>query len=385
MAYLNGEYAQYTGQTNNREYDRFDPLLVTLHDHLKLFKADKTDTNLYSQVETSIVRLLEANLHPSDKTSVATIIIDIIKQACADMQRNLSEKLSARSNLHDSLLHYLAYEDIHIAEPVLKHSSQLSDTDILYIIQSKGKDHWAAIAQRQNISAAVIHGLINKCDSTTCMALLSNDTAILEHPHLKKIVDTHVPYSRDLADKLVSYKSLPNDLAVEIYWHVSNAMRSHLVEKFSLEKSVIDKALKDSMQDFADTSFGAETMKPSNLMTEIANEKDRNKTITDEMLVNTLRRRQGRFFIALFAKRTQLSHKIVWSMLKRSGGQGLAVACRASNIQKKDFVSIFLLTASLVKGRPAVGADELRMAIRYYESLTYKMAKEIMEDSVAIK
>ena len=69
--------------------------------------------------------------------------------------------------------------------------------------------------------------------------------------------------------------------------------------------------------------------------------------------------------------------------MRQIGGQGMAVVSRATGISKENFVSIFLLGRTIVRSSQAVDADELRMAMRYYDGLTHKMAREILQDSIA--
>jgi hypothetical protein len=61
----------------------------------------------------------------------------------------------------------------------------------------------------------------------------------------------------------------------------------------------------------------------------------------------------------------------------------LAVACRAKNISKENFVSLFLLTRTIARSSQAVTAEELKMAMRYYDGLTFKAAQDILKDSIA--
>lgn len=380
MAYFGGDYTRFGRVVGG--FDRFDPLLVTLHDNLKSLKNDKDNTELYAKVEDAILNLLGANLQASDKAIVSDIVVGIIKQARADVQESLSEKIARRSDLHPSLLHYLAYADISVAKPILLRSRQLADVDIMYIIQAKGREHWRVIARRPNITENVIACLASKRDAETNVNLLENETVRLENNVLEKIAET-VGESSIVADRLINYRDLPKEIAVAIYWHVSNAVRNDIREKFSIDVTEIDAALEDSMQDFADTVMQADTMEPSAMMVSLAEECNREEGISADMLVGCLRRQQGRFFIALFAQKTNLKHSVVWSMMQQIGGQGLAVACRATAIDKKDFVSIFLMAATFARPKVPVSAEELNTAIRYYENMTPEMAQGILSDSIA--
>ena len=379
MAFIEGEYTRYNGAM--RQYDRFDPLLVNLHDNLKSLKCDKENVGLYANVEEAILDLLDARLHANERSVVADIVISIIKQARADIKKSLSEKLSVRNDLHQSLLHYLAYEDIMVAEPILLNSVQLSDVDIMYIIQAKDKEHWRVIARRPNLNEEVIICLAAKKDDYTNVHLLENETVVLSESVLKQIATSS--NHEIVAERLINYKNLPQEVAISIYWHVSNAMKQEIKERFASKNQAVNEALEDSIRDFTDTVLQTGNMQPSKLMIEVAESYAREGRLNEEMLVDCLRRRQGRFFIALFARWTGLSHSVIASMMRQTSGHSLAVACRATSISKKNFVSIFLLTGALARSDNPVGADELRMAIRYYEGLTLKTAKEILADSIA--
>lgn len=380
MTYIVVDYTNFDGKMSGG-FDKFDPLLVSLHDSLKSLKGDRNNQDLYGNVEQSIMNLVAAKLDVSEKAVVSNIIVSIIKQARVDVKRNLAAKLAVRDDLHPSLLHYLAYEDAHIAESVLLNSSQLSDLDILYIIQSKDEAHWRVIAKRPNIQDRVIMCLSTKKDAETNLNLLDNDTITVSEEAMVNIAET----ARDcgqIAEKLVRYEGLSREVAVSIYWQVSKALREEIVNRFDVDPKVIDQPMEESLQDFSDTISGTDCLKPTQMMIEIASKYHLQGRIGEAMLVNTIERKQGRFFIALFAHKTNLDFSIVETLLRQKSGQGLAVACRALKISKESFIKIFLGSASMVRERRNVTKEELRMAIRYYESLTHKMAKEILDESI---
>ena len=363
-------------------FDLFDPLLVNLHDSVNEHRANKQNgVNDVHPLSQAVAEILDANLTQTEKVLAADILVDLIKQAESEIRKSLSERLAPRKDIHPTLLHYLAYGDIDIAEPVLLHSPLLSDIDLTYIIQSKSKDHWKIIAKRANISNTVIHNLISKKDDLTTVALLQNESINL-HSDILNVIKPIATTSPIVAENFLNYKTLPRELAVDIYWHVSMALRKSITSKFKIDEKEVDSALEDCIQHFADTMLQPNQIRPTSLMVEVAQlYKDDNK-ITDNLLVGSLRRRQGRFFIALFEKRTNLSTSIIWNMMRQIGGQGLAVACRAMNISKENFISIFLLSRTIVRSTQAVDANELKMAMRYYDGLTHKMAKEILRDSI---
>lgn len=379
MAYISDRHVG-TMMSARNEYARFDPLLVSLHESVTKFRngEEKNSCHLIG----AIAEILDAKLTETERTLAADVLIGLIKQAEDDVRRNLASRLAPRKDLHPSLLHYLAYDDITVAEPVLLHSPMLGEMDLLYIIESTAKDHWRAIARREKISDRVVTSLVSKQDDKTAINLLSNGSIEIATPVLKKMA-IMASESNEVAYEFLNYKTLPRELAVNIYWHVTSEMRKEISKKFGANDTELDKALEDCVQDFSDTMLDYNNMRPSCLMHEVADMYASENKITDKLLVDSLRRRQGRFFISLFARKTNLSYDLIWNMMRQIGGQGLAVACRAMNISKENFVSIFLLSRTIARSTQAVNADELRMAMRYYDGLTLKMAKEILQDSIA--
>lgn len=364
-------------------YDSFDPLLVNLHDSVREHKINQhMGLSDFSDITKAVADILDARLTQTEKVLAADVLVELIKQAETDIRRSLSEKLALRDDIHPTLLHYLAYDKIDVAEPVLQNSPLLSDMDLIYIIESTSSDHWKAIAERANISKNVTHSLVQKQDDKTVLALLDNETIALQDELLEKI-QPMATVSSDIAEKFLGYKTLPRSMAVDVYWHVSVALRQSITSKFKIKTQEIDAALQDCVQDFCDTMLQPNEIRPSSLMKEVADLYHRENKINDSLLVGALRRRQGRFFIALFQKRTNLSTNVIWNMMRQVGGQGLAVACRAMKISKENFVSLFLLSRTIVRSNQAVDANELKMAMRYYDGLTYKMAQEILKDSIA--
>jgi len=363
--------------------DRFDPLLVCLHDSVLNYKTheDNTDAKSFEGLVNSVAALLNANLTPTEKILTADVLISLVKQAERDLRVSLSERLAVRDDLPETLLHHLAYGDIDIAEPVLKYSPLLNDHDLIYVVHSKGAEHWRAIAKREHISDKLISVLVGKQDVATSMGLLSNTTIDLTNDCLAGMLPLATEH-KDFSEAYVQYSTLPSELAVSIYWHVSVALRTSIAKKFKVNDDVLDKALEDCVQDFTDTVLFVDS-RPSSLMVEVSECYAQKNKISEKFMIDVLRRRQGRFFMAMFAKQTGLSHTVVSEVMRQKGGQGMAVACRAINISKEGFISLFLLARAISTAvDPVVGA-ELKMAIRYYDGLTHKMANDILTNSIA--
>ncbi|MEC7577010.1 MAG: hypothetical protein VX468_06740, partial [Pseudomonadota bacterium] len=65
----------------------------------------------------------------------------------------------------------------------------------------------------------------------------------------------------------------------------------------------------------------------------------------------------------------------------QTSGHGLAVACKAFDVSKEDFVSMFLLTNRMRSKGRMVELSDLSKAINYYSRVKKEMAVDILKNS----
>ena len=99
-------------------------------------------------------------------------------------------------------------------------------------------------------------------------------------------------------------------------------------------------------------------------------------------MIENLRRGQVRSFIAQMSVFTGLSPAVILSVIEQPTGQGLAVIAHAFEINKPDFVSIFLLTNKIRHNTPIVSMEEISKAVDIYNRITPEMARSIMDGSI---
>ena len=85
---------------------------------------------------------------------------DVLQKLCSDIEvktrARLARRLADIDNAPPQLIRSLAFDDaIAVAQPVLIHSQQLSDADLVENATTKSQDHLFAIAQRLRLSERV--------------------------------------------------------------------------------------------------------------------------------------------------------------------------------------------------------------------------------------
>jgi uncharacterized protein (DUF2336 family) len=95
-----------------------------------------------------------------------------------DALAELGAKLAPIDNAPSGIIHTLArHDEIAVAGPVLAHSTQLTDNDLVEIAGSKSQDHLGAISERKRLATAVTDILIQRGDTRVVRKLSQNEGA----------------------------------------------------------------------------------------------------------------------------------------------------------------------------------------------------------------
>ncbi|GEM_PF-1707916 len=309
-------------------------------------------------------------------------LLALFKDTEKHILKSLSMYLCHLQDVPDKIVKHLAYDALMVAEPMLEHSVCLSEKELLNIIFMKGAGYWKSIAKRTDLTDNLVETLAEKKDFVTSMNLLTNSGA--------KIGPRAFNHVRDLARKrnelspiMAQRSDIPVAIALDIYWQVSNALREKLVVTHNIPKERLNEAFKSALKDFDDSLRGMDDPTPTPLMRELASSYQKAGKITTSMLVKTLFVGRARFFIALFSQMTGVHSKVIFEAMRQPGGRSIALLCRAHNVGKENFVSIFLKSRSLIHSRKAVDSTELHAAIRYFDRLDPAKARRIIETTLA--
>lgn len=308
----------------------------------------------------------EKNLNETEQHLAGSILLNLIRQAERDLREALAERLAVQDNIPSEVVVFLANDTISVAKPVLQHSPILKDVDLIYIIASKGEDHWRAIAGRDQVSPMVADRLIDTGDPQTVMNLIDNQRAHLQKNCIKKIIKVSLK-SEELQAPLLRRPEIDSDLAVDLYMCVSQALKRDLAQRFQMSAAAIEAATDNLLEELTLSAKGARHTTPE--MNVLARRFKEKGDITSDMMIRTLRRGQFGFFIALFAQRIDFTPEAVVKLMEKEGGKAFALACRSIGMMKSEFASIFLLSRGIRSGDKIVDQRELAMALKYYDTI----------------
>jgi uncharacterized protein (DUF2336 family) len=308
------------------------------------------------------------------------LMTDILGQLIRDVEMSvrhaLAEKFATRTDAPHDLLLTLANDEIKVAHPILMQSPVLRDEELIEIISHRSAEHQLAISLRQSISSRVTDALIAAGNEGVIKTLLENENAEVSQSTMNYLVEQSRridSYQKPLLDR----KDLTPELAKRMYWWVSAALREHILQHYDVDEASLDGTIEETVRDIIADSRNA-AQKTSKTAGELVEHLNKSGALSPKFLIQVLREGEIPLFEAMFSKVTGLSAAFTKRVLYEPGGLGLAVACRAVNIDKPDFASIFLLSRQGRPGDKTVDPRELTKALSVYDVLDLNATRSVL-------
>lgn len=360
------------------------PLLVRLYDTHKLYGLAK-DKKPLARVEltSAVSELFTMEMSSHESELIADVLIELMRQAEIDLREALSERLSIMDNIPLRLVLQMANDEIEVASHVLKKSNVLGDLDLIYIVKSKSTEYWQAIAGRTQLNDQIVNLLADTKDFDTAITLVKNMNLSLTK-HAVTVLSDMAQNSEVLARPLLRRDEVSSDIASLLYRFVGEELKHFIRNNYDLDTGSLIDTVDDIVLELQSIDDKSE-FTPQQSTLNAANRYKEKGLLTVKLMLGTLRRSQIPSFIAQFSRFSGLSSGTVETILAQPNGQGLAVACKAFDLVKEDFISIFLLTNRVRNNGKMVDLKDMTRAINYYDRIEIDVARGIMKNSLDIE
>ena len=313
------------------------------------------------------------------------IMSDILRQLIHDVEMKVRQQLAMRMAGEDGaprdLVSALANDQIEVAHPILTRSTILQDIELIEIVEHRTYGHQLAIAMRDTVSEAVSEALIGTGNIDVIKTLLENENADISGKAMEYLVEQSEKID-DIQVPLINRNDLGPDLAKRMYWWVSAALRKHIVEHYRIDEAELDDKIQDTIHDILgddSSGSGATNTAPLRKSQELAEKLQIAAAITPQLLIQTLRQGEVVLFEDLLSQLTGLRTNLIRRFVFEPGGEGLAIACRAADIAKADFASIFLLSRSARPGDKVVDPNEVSRVLNFFDRIKAETAQKVVK------
>jgi hypothetical protein len=186
--------------------------------------------------------------------------------------------------------------------------------------------------------------------------------------------------SEVLAVPLLKRAEVPEEMAKALYQYVGEEMKKFITREWiGADGKQVEQITERVVEQFTDTSHYKDFL-PEEYMINAARAFMQKGMLNTKLMLSTLRRGHVRSFVAQLAVLTEMPVVRVCQMLCQVNGQGLAFTCKAFDIDKQDFVSMFMLTGKIRDHGRMVEMDEIRKAVSYYNVIKKDAAQKYVKD-----
>ena len=211
--------------------------------------------------------------------------------------------------------------------PILHHSPVLTAQDLIGVIQTQTPAHREAIAKRPQVPADVVAALVAQHEPKVIETLLANMGAVIPRAVFGDLVALSQGVEA-IRKPLVSRKDMPKDIAHQMFWFVSAALRHTILEKFAVDPKELDAVFAEVL-----TEKERAAMRPR-----------ASSWTSSEISALITKARAGDIdgFTKAFAKVVGVEPAIAAKIVGDIGGEPLAIACKAVGADRSQFTTIFL-------------------------------------------
>ena len=338
--------------------------VLTRSSHSQRVDALRSVTDLFISSEPSLTDAQAALFNSVFQRLVSNI------EAAARVE--LSERIAHLPQAPHGVVRGLALDpDIHVAEPVLRHSQVLRDEDLVCVVESHGREHMLAIAQRETLGAAVTDALVEHGDNEVIRIVAANDGAKFSRAGFHRLIDRSKGDS-DLQEVIGTRPDLPDDCYPALLAQATEAV----VRKLSATRCFHDASrIRRAAHDAADRFAALLLDEDSDLaqaMVEVQALRDSGR-LDERQLRDFARRRQAAHVLATISLMCDLGLAVAKRLFELDTIDPLVVVAKANGIS-------WLALRDVLRARDDRGTTEAALAQAFdaYTKMTRETAGRII-------
>lgn len=282
-------------------------------------------------------------LSERERSTMSEILRQLIHDVEISVRKHLAIRLSDEPGAPADLVYALANDNAEIAHPILMRSEVLKDPQLIEIIRNRDLEHQLSVAMRASVSEAVSDALVATDDVSVIERLLENPGAEIGRQTMTYLVEQSQRMDA-FQNPLIRRKDLPAELAERMYWWVSAALRTEILDRHDLDADQLDDVMESAIaaavkSDSGVTAGGAAASQlVETMVAQIG--------LSAELMIGVLKSGEASLFEAIVERATGLRQPLVQRLTYEPGGEGLAIVCRALGFAVEDFRTLLDLCAA---------------------------------------
>lgn len=309
---------------------------------------------------------------PAVQDLLNSIFMSLVVEAERDIRRRLAESLAHVDWAPAALINVLALDDIEIARPIIASSPLLDDQDLVRLLIEATVEHQIEVARRPGLATPVISAILKQGEPAVLTALAGNVQTELAPGDMALLVKASRRVAA-LRSPLVRRPELTDDLALQLYVWVGQALRQALTTRFRLDPGKLEAALSKAVGEAHAGQAGADPTTDAIVWEQDDEREEMERRLISKLvaagqlrpgyLLRALREGRVSLFVGALATLGDFAPEMVRRALDGDQPEHLALACAAVNIDRSAFPTILELVRELNGGKPGGGAEGLRRGL----------------------
>ena len=206
-----------------------------------------SDDNVRRQLAKRLadaICLPASKLTPQERHMAGDVLVELLRSTEPDIREAVAKRLVMLNEAPRTILVILAKDDINIARHVLENSRSLTDSDMIQIARKVSGAHREVMAQRRNLSDAVVDTLVEFLEENVCETLLKNKGAELSETAIQRLLvvsRSHQPY----VTLLIRRDELRPSHGLTMFWWADAANRKRILHRFAVTRHVLQDSCMD--------------------------------------------------------------------------------------------------------------------------------------------
>ncbi len=320
-----------------------------------------------------ISELFSLGLNVQECEFVTDILINLLRQVQEDICSALARRVSSMQAVPLRLLMYMVDDGIDVARYVLRDSPVFNEQDLVYIIKSHAAEYWHEISKRKDLGHDTVDALLDTNDVSTALELSKNTSITLDKSRLLRLAQFGDRDISVLQNTLVR-DEVNQSIFASLYEGVGAALKEYVQTEFPDYSHMLAPAVDELVDDFikSDDEIGTASRSGD------PKAGDDYDIIGPSVFIKTLHQRNIDQFLKDFSRYMSIDILTLESVLADSTGKGLAVLCRASDISKADFITMFNLLRTNFFADLEVSPKQVTKAEGYYDQIRPNSASYVV-------
>ncbi len=302
------------------------------------------------------------------------VMMQVIGHVGRQCRVELSQRLATAPKAPQKILNHLACDHIRVAEPVLRHAKNISDTVLLNVIDNRIDQHIHILCQRPNISEKITDALLEHISGHALLSLVGNHDASLSPSGFDRLIDLSAKNEK-IRKALLQRDDKPKDCLERIKESLSFSIKSVLVDK---NPSLSAERLDEMSFARAENILQAEQnlVRKTNASLDIGQIRQLNEEgdLTQYIIAGLARNNQERETIYALSLLSNLDEKIVIHLVMTAEISALGIFCKNMYFSRDSFFA--LLEFKAMKRR--MSSHVISTTLQRYDELTYEKAVQVM-------